>query len=152
MYFIFNIICEWLRCLFSMRSKKTRFGRYIRRKNKTAWFTVPYFSLISDRFKNILRNSDMKTAFYSLNKLFGTQWFALDTNRDDPTILFLRLVSGKCRVPRTIMRREISQWSLSRFSRYSLLLQTSNEQHCLGITTIGERTQRTCNSLNSTSQ
>lgn len=36
---------------------------------KITWFTVPYFPLISDKFKNIFRNSDIKTAFYSLNKL-----------------------------------------------------------------------------------
>jgi hypothetical protein len=34
-----------------------------------SWFSFPYVPSISERFINIFRNSDIKTAFFSLNKL-----------------------------------------------------------------------------------
>ncbi|XP_039309325.1 uncharacterized protein LOC120358632 [Solenopsis invicta] len=67
--FIFKIIRERLRCLFVGRSKKQLLDNTSEELKKISWFTVPYVPSISERFINIFRNSNSKTAFYSLNKL-----------------------------------------------------------------------------------
>jgi len=36
---------------------------------KINWFTIPYFPNISEKFKNIIKNQNVKLSFYSLNKL-----------------------------------------------------------------------------------
>ena len=66
--FIFKIIQERLRCLFVGRSKKQLLNTS-EEVEKISWFTIPYVPSISERFINIFRNPDIKTAFYSLNKM-----------------------------------------------------------------------------------
>jgi len=39
--------------------------------SKINWFTIPYFPNISERFKNIVKNQNVKLSFDSLNKLNG---------------------------------------------------------------------------------
>jgi len=41
----------------------------VKKREKNTWFTVPYYPVISDRFNNIFRDLNIKTSFYSLNKL-----------------------------------------------------------------------------------
>jgi len=36
---------------------------------KINWFTIPYFPNISEKFRNIIKNHNVKLSFYSLNKL-----------------------------------------------------------------------------------
>jgi len=39
--------------------------------DKINWFILPYFPNISEKFKNIIKNLNIKLSFYSLNKLEG---------------------------------------------------------------------------------
>jgi hypothetical protein len=66
---IFNTIRERLRCLFSKQSRKQSDDTNKSDNVKTSWFTIPYLPNVSEKFNNILRNSDTRLSFFSLNKL-----------------------------------------------------------------------------------
>jgi len=39
------------------------------KENKKIWFTVPYITSVSEKFKNIINNHIARVSFYSINKL-----------------------------------------------------------------------------------
>ena len=51
------------------RSKKQSTDDTSEEVEKISWFIVPYIPSISERFLNIFKNSNIKIAFYSLDKL-----------------------------------------------------------------------------------
>jgi len=66
--FIFNTINSRVRTLIKGRTD-IPIKRVDDNKEKTQWFTVPYFPNISEKFNNFIKGSNIKLSFFSLNKL-----------------------------------------------------------------------------------
>jgi len=67
--FIFNTINLRLKTMVNKRTIIHTNNENNNNCSKINWFTIPYFLNISERFKNIIKNQNVKLSFYSLNKL-----------------------------------------------------------------------------------
>jgi len=67
--FIFNTINLKLKTIINKRNNNNIGNETNNNTSKINWFTIPYFLNISERFKNIIKNLNVKLSFYSLNKL-----------------------------------------------------------------------------------
>jgi len=67
--FIFNTINLRLKTLFNKRTNMPANNVNNNNIEKINWFTISYFSNISEKFKNIIKNLNIKLSFYNLNKL-----------------------------------------------------------------------------------
>ena len=69
--FIFKTINSRLKTLFHKQSKALNNTTNSSPKQRTSWFVLSYIKSVSDKFKSIISNLNMKVIFFSLNK-FGS--------------------------------------------------------------------------------
>jgi len=67
--FIFNTINERLKSLLSNKTLKQNTNDTSDDIVKKLWFTIPFVSEISYKFKDIIKDLDVDLVFFSLNKL-----------------------------------------------------------------------------------
>lgn len=67
--FIFENINNRLRSLLNKRTPKQDDSMRSKKDTEPPWFTIPYVYSISDKFKNVTRDMDVRLSFFSLNKL-----------------------------------------------------------------------------------